>query len=317
MTQLPGGRRREDRAPSIAEVARTAWDVVVIGAGHNGLAAAGYLARAGMRVAVLEARVRIGGACTLERPFADRRFIFSPCAYVVGLLHQRVVDELELHRHGYTLRLIDPHLWCPFEDGSALTLWDEPERNRATVAELSPADVEGYARYEGLFGRIRNAMRGGERDTWEDGAPDRAEIEELLGGDGEAIEVLFHEPIADVVERHLRDPRLRIGLHGQGLIGTWAGPRDPGTAAIHAMHSMGRLEGRGGAWGYAVGGMGRISAALASSAQEHGAVIVCDAPVQAVTPGDGVLLRDGTRISARAVVSTWHLIFHACAPAIC
>ncbi|HYL71569.1 MAG TPA: FAD-dependent oxidoreductase, partial [Candidatus Dormibacteraeota bacterium] len=124
------------------------WDAVVVGAGHNGLACAAYLARAGLQVLVLEARERLGGACTLERPFSDERYVVSPCAYVVGLLHSLVVDELGLREHGYAVHPIDPHLWCPFEDGSSLTLWDDSARNQSEVAALAPAAVDGFARYE-------------------------------------------------------------------------------------------------------------------------------------------------------------------------
>jgi phytoene dehydrogenase-like protein len=256
-----------------------------------------------LRVLVLEGRERIGGACQLERPFDDKRFLVSPCAYVVGLLHPTVVEELELKRHGYLVNRIDPHLWCPFDDGTALALWDDPERNRQAIAAMAPGDLDGYARYERLFGRIRSALRSPARDTWLGDAPDRDELERLLGGDAELIDVLFHEPIAGVVERHVRDERIRTALHGQGLIGTWAGPRDPGTAAIHAMHSMGTLEGRPGSWGYVKGGMGLISVAIARAAQEAGAVIATRARVAAVIPQQGVELEDGTRISARTVVS--------------
>jgi phytoene dehydrogenase-like protein len=303
------------------ELARQQWDVVVVGAGHNGLTAAAYLARANLRVLVVESRERIGGACQLERPFDDKRFLVSPCAYVVGLLHPTVVEELELKRHGFRVNLIDPHLWCPFDDGTALALWDDPARNQQSIAAIAPGDVDGYARYERLFGRIRSALRSPSRDTWLGDAPDRDEIEQLLGGDSELIEVLFHESIADVVERHVSDARIRTALHGQGLIGTWAGPRDPGTAAIHAMHSMGTIEGRPGSWGYVKGGMGLISVAIARAAHEAGAVIATRARVAAVFPEQGVELDNGTRISARTVVSnadprtTLDLVGAAVAPA--
>ncbi len=165
------------------------------------------------------------------------------------------------------MHVVDPHLWCPFEDGTALSLWDSADRNREVVTAMSPGDADGFARYEQLFARIRKALRTEPQDTWVGDSPDRPGLEELLGHDAELIEIMFEEPIASVVERHVRDERLRIALHGQGLIGTWAGPRDRGTAAIHAMHSMGTIEGRPGAWGYVQGGMGTISFALAGAAE--------------------------------------------------
>jgi len=287
----------------VDELAARHWDVVVVGGGHNGLTAAAYLARAGRSVLVLERRSRLGGACTLEQPFPDPAWIVSPCAYSVGLLHPMVVDELGLRERGYRVQLVDPHMWCPFEDGTSIALWDDEARSAAAVAELAPRDVAGYEAYGALFGRISEALRDGPRDTWVGDAPDRAEIEELLGGDTEAIDVVFEASIAEVVEHHVRDERLRTALHGQGIIGTWAGPRDRGTAGVHLMHASGRVEGRAGAWGYVDGGMGRVSFALADAAIEAGAVVAAGVPVAAVVPGEGVTLEGGETIRARAVVS--------------
>jgi phytoene dehydrogenase-like protein len=286
-----------------ADLGKVHWDVVVIGAGHNGLTAAAYLAGMGRRVLVLEARDRVGGACTLRQPFSDPRYLVSPCAYVVGLLHPLVVDELELRRHGYAVHLVDPHLWCPFDDGTALTLWDDDQRSAAEVAKIAPGDVDGLLRYQSLFARARRLLRSPARDSWLGDAPGRDEIEDMLGHDPELIDLVFTASIADVVERHVRDERLRTALHGQGLTGTWAGPRDPGTAAVRLMHSSGTLEGNGGAWGYVQGGMGRISFALADAAAERGAVIVTGTAVAAIVSGEGVTLADGTRIGTRAVIS--------------
>src|SRR5580700_9952871 len=143
----------------VSELAGRKWDVVVVGGGHNGLTAAAYLARAGRSVLVLERRSRLGGACTLEQPWEDPAWLVSPCAYLVGLLHPLVIDELRLRQRGFSVQLVDPHLWCPFEDGTSIALWNDTDRSAAAVAEVSPGDVEGYIAYEELFTRIGHALR--------------------------------------------------------------------------------------------------------------------------------------------------------------
>ncbi|MDQ3946760.1 MAG: NAD(P)/FAD-dependent oxidoreductase [Actinomycetota bacterium] len=280
--------------------------MVVIGAGHNGLTAAAYLARAGRSVLVLERRGQVGGAATLERPFSDDRFVVSPCAYLVGLLHPLVVEELSLRGRGLRMAFVDPHLWCPFPDGTSLTLWDDAARSAAAVAEISPGDVDGYLAYDALFTRIRSALRGSYTegtDTWLGPVPDRAAVEELLGHDPELVEIVFEASIADVVERHVADGRLRAALHGQGVIGTFAGPRERGTAWVHAHHCLGALEGRAGAWGYVEGGLGRVSLILAEAAEEAGALVHCGAEVAAIVPGEGVRLEGGELIRGGVVVA--------------
>ena len=276
------------------------WDAVVVGGGHNGLAAAAYLARAGRSVVVLERRERLGGACTLERPFTDERFVMSPCAYLVGLLHPLVLGELDLPRYGYRTFVADPTQWTPFEDGTSFTQWLDTSRTRAEVERISPTDVDGFFAYEAIFDRIKAALRTGARDTWVGEAPTRADLEELLGEDADAREVVLGgASIAVVIERHVGDERLRAALHGQGIIGTRAGPRDPGTAWIHALHSLGLI----GGWSYVEGGMGRVSFCIADAAHDAGAVIAAGVPVAAIEPGAGVVLEGGERIRARAVVS--------------
>src|ERR1700709_878591 len=108
------------------ELAAKSWDVIIVGAGHNGLACAAYLARAGKRVLVLESRERVGGACTMEEPFPG--VLFSPCAYVCGLLHPKVIEELALEKHGFEWMPASGGLFVPFEDGTSSHLWKDAEK---------------------------------------------------------------------------------------------------------------------------------------------------------------------------------------------
>ncbi|HSO97180.1 MAG TPA: NAD(P)/FAD-dependent oxidoreductase [Acidimicrobiia bacterium] len=285
---------------SVAALRAQRWDVIVVGAGHNGLVAAAYLAGAGRSVLVLERREQVGGACTIERPFPDDRFVVSPCAYLVGLLDPRVLTELDLAAYGLSTIPIDPTQWTPFEDGTALFQWQDRAETARSVAEVNAADVDGFLDYEALFDRIRAGLRRGPLgDTWEGDAPIRADVAALFGDDPEAREVLLDASIADVVERHVRDERLRTALHGQGLIGTFAGPRDPGTAWVHAHHRLGLI----GGWQFVAGGMGQISFALADAARAAGAVVTSGTPVAAIEPGEGVRLAGGDRIAASTVVA--------------
>ena len=287
------------------ELASRDWDAVVVGGGHNGLTAAAYLARAGQSVLVLERRERLGGACTLEQPFQDERFLVSPCAYVVGLLDQLVIDELDLPAHGYRVTPADPNLWCPFPDGTSFAQFLDDEDTAAHMRDngFSEEDIRGALAYQKTFDRMRRLLRAGPAgDLWRGPSPSRGRIEEILG-DEELISIVFEEPIAETLARYVSDERLVHALFGQGVIGEWAGPKDPGTASVHLMHGMGEVEGQGGSRGYVDGGMGRISFAIAEVAQEAGATLATGVPVARIAPGEGVELESGELIRARTVIS--------------
>jgi phytoene dehydrogenase-like protein len=288
----------------MSELAARRWDAVVVGGGHNGLTAAAYLARAGRSVLVLERRERLGGACTLERPFADPGYVVSPCAYVVGLLDDLVIRELGLRARGLQFDVADPNLWVPFEDGTSLGQWLDDDRTNADLRALgvSQRDVDGYWAYEHLFDEIRRRLRTGERDTWVGDSPTRAEIEDLLRGEQAMIDIVFEASIAEVLDDFVGDQRIKDALFGQGVIGAWAGPKDPGTASIKLMHYQGDLEGQGPVWGYVRGGMGMVSFAIADAAQEAGAVLATGVEVAEIVPEQGVRLEDGTLVRAATVV---------------
>ena len=152
-----------------------------------------------------------GGACTLERPFSDPDYIVSPCAYVLGLLDEGVIDELSLRDRGLRFWVADPNLWVPFEDGTSFGQWLDDDCTQADLDALgvSAKDQKGYWAYEHLFDEIRKRLRTGERDTWIGESPSRAELEELLHGEQTMIDVVFEASIAEVLDDHFQDQRLR------------------------------------------------------------------------------------------------------------
>ena len=273
-----------------------------MGGGHNGLACATYLARGGLRVLVIEGRARVGGACTIEEPFPGVRM--SPCAYLAGLLHPLVVEELELARRGFEWTPAVNGLFVPFLDGTSIQLWDDDARCDSEVRAFSPADLEGFNQMCDVVRRLRNALRpAGDEDMWIGEAPTRERIEDRLGDDSEARSLLFDWSMAEFVERYLKDERLQVAYLGQGVIGTNASPFDKGTASIRFHHASGRLGGMPGMWGYVRGGMGMVSFYFCDAAREAGATVVSGVPVAQILPGEGVLLESGERIQARTVIS--------------
>ncbi len=286
----------------VPALARRTWDAIVVGAGHNGLACAAYLARAGRRVLVLESRERVGGACTLEEPWPGVRM--SPCAYVIGLLHPLVLRELDLPGRGFRWHPAVGGLFVPFEDGSSIQLWNDDTRCAAEVRAFAPKDLRGWQAMSALKTRLRDALRPeGDRDLWIGDAPSREQIEERLRGDEDARALLFEWSMVECVERFMQDERMQLAYLGQGVIGTDASPHDPGTASVWFHHGSGRMDGQPGTWGYVKGGMGMVSFLLCDAARDAGAVVAAGVPVARILPGEGVELEGGERIHARQVVS--------------
>jgi phytoene dehydrogenase-like protein len=282
---------------SLRELAGKDWDAVVVGAGHNGLTCAAYLARAGKRVLVLEARNRIGGACTVEEPWPGVRL--SPCAYLCGLLHPLVIEELGLVQRGFTWTPAINGMFVPFLDGSSVQLYDEDERCEAEVRRFAPQDVSGWKAMNRVLDQLRDALRpAGKGDLWIGEAPSSEELEHRLGGNEELRNVLFRWSMAEFVQHYLSDERLQTAYLGQGVIGTNASPFDAGTAYIRFHHNSGRTG-----WGYVTGGIGTVSFLIADAAREAGAVVATGIPVARILPGEGVELEGGEMVRARVVVS--------------
>jgi phytoene dehydrogenase-like protein len=269
-------------------------DAVVIGAGHNGLVAAAYLARAGLDVEVFERRDIVGGACVTEELWPGVRA--SPGAYTLSLLRPEIIRDLDLARHGLTVEVHEPYLFAPFPDGRKVVAWSSPERTRAQLErDWSAADADGYAemsaRFELAAARARPLLlEPPDRERWLE-----AVGPELL--DGSITAQLSAIPSEQV----------QVPFAIQGVIGTLAGPSDPGTAFVALYHDLGEAAGTPGAWGYARGGMGAVTAAVRAAAEAAGARVHVESPVESVVVEDGqahgVVVAGGGEVRARAVLS--------------
>ena len=278
---------------------KQSYDAVIVGAGHNGLACAALLAKGGLRVAVFERRTAIGGAAVSETDIWPG-YTLSTASYVCSLLDPWLVDELDLRARGLSYYRKDPYAFTPLLDGRSLLLGTDRASNSAEIAAFDERDVAGFAAYVERTDRLGRALF----DSFSDDDPrfDRfdTETQQLLRGSA-----------ADLVERFVTTPVLQAELVNDGLIGTYLGPRDPGTGYVLAHHLAGRLLGSQGSWAFVRGGMGAVSGSLAAAALAYGAEIFAHVPVTRVLVDDdgrayGVELGNGAHVMARAVASNAH-----------
>ncbi len=274
-------------------------DVAVVGAGHNGLVAASYLARAGLSVLVCERRPIIGGACVTEELAPGIRT--STGAYSLSLLLPEIWKELGLAKRGLQVIPKDPQLFIPLPEGGSLLIWRDPARTREELSRFSPSEAEGYER----FGRFWDQAIPFLRSFLLREAPplDEVRASAQRSGLSEVFHLAVEASAADVVETFFSTDALQGAFVTQGVIGSAASPREPGTAYVMAHHLLGGVGGIDGTWGYVLGGMGSVTASIASAAREAGAEIRTDAPVAEILPGNGVRLENGDVIRARAVLS--------------
>jgi phytoene dehydrogenase-like protein len=284
-------------------MAAARYDAVVIGAGHNGLVAAAYLARAGLSVCVLEQREVLGGATVTEELFPG--FHLSTCSYSLSLLRPEIVRDLELARHGLRVAAKDPALFAPQPDGRALVLWRDPARQVEAVAGFSRADAAAWGPFWDQVEAAARVLR--PLLLAPPPAPEQvqAAFERLPGGAG--YRRFVAGSVAELAASCFESDAVKGYVASQGVIGTAAGPWQPGTAFVFLYHAAGEVTGIPGAWGYVRGGMGSVAAAIAADAREHGAVLRTAAPVERVLVSDGratgVALASGEEVTARVVLS--------------
>ncbi|MBI3372830.1 MAG: NAD(P)/FAD-dependent oxidoreductase [Betaproteobacteria bacterium] len=290
------------------------WDAVIIGAGHNGLACAAYLARAGLRVKVLERRSVVGGAAVTEELHPG--FRNSVAAYTVSLLHPSVIRELRLARHG--LRILERPFanFLPLDESRYLKVGGGQKATQREFAKFSIKDAERLPAYWAMLERITDVLRdlvlecppnvgGGLLDLARAARTGRR----LKRLDMEArrdLLALFTQSAVGFLDAWFESEPVRAAFGFDSVVGSFASPFHPGTAYVLLHHCFGEVNGNKGAWGHAVGGMGAVSEAIAAEARVRGAEIEVNAPVAQVLvksgAATGVMLADGREIPGRCVI---------------
>jgi phytoene dehydrogenase-like protein len=296
----------------------TVRDAVIIGGGHNGLTAAAYLARAGLKVTVLERREILGGCCVTEEIAPGCRA--STTSYIASMLRPEVIRELELASRGLRMVPCDPALVVPFPEGSAVAWWADRARTVRELEHLSAHDARQFARVDDELKRLarylepfflepppdfsRRGLRGGV-DRLRLGARFR----KITGAEIARLVELLTGSLGDFLARNFESEKVRTLLLANSVYGKHGGPWQPGSALGLLFHLLsGGHEEVQGFYGHVIGGMGAITQALAAAAAEAGAELRTASPVARVDVrggrARGVVLEGGTEIAARVVLSS-------------
>ncbi len=287
----------------------TPYDAVIVGGGHNGLTCAAYLARAGLKVRVLERRGVVGGAAVTEEFHPG--FRNSVAAYTVSLLQPKVIRDLRLVEHG--LRIVERPLanFLPLDDGY-LKIGGGPQATQREVARFSKRDADRLSEYWRTIDRVGDVLRelvlrcppnvgGGVQDLFR--ALQAGRLFKALDMEARRdLLAFFTRSAGELLDEWFESVPIKAAYGFDAVVGNYASPYHPGTAYVLLHHVFGEVNGKRGAWGHAIGGMGAISDALAAEARRLGVEITCGSPVARVTKGK-VLMEDGTEVSARAVVA--------------
>ena len=292
------------------------WDAIVVGGGHNGLVTAAFLARAGLRTIVLEARDRVGGAAETTELTPGVRV--PTLAHTVGRIRPSVVRDLGLRRHGLTLVAPAVRAFAPQPDGSAITLWGDARRTAAELQDRSPADAAAWLGFDArvtAFGRLLGRL--GSMTPPDLGDPSALDLvgairtlrayRNLGRQDARALLRILPTAVRDLADDVFQADALRALVVARGVMFTAMGPRSAGTSAVLLTDSAGNDGGAAGQTVYARGGSGAVAAALESAARAFGAEIRTGARVVRITSDDdvvtGVVLSSGEALRAPVVVS--------------
>ena len=290
-------------------------DAVIVGGGHNGLVCAWYLARAGLRVTVCEARPVVGGAAVTEEFHPG--FRNSVASYTVSLLNPQVIADMGLHGHG--LRIVERPIsnFLPIDGTSYLKLGGGLQRTQAEFVKFSNRDAEALPAYYALLDEIGDVLRSLAQQTppnLGDGLPGlmralrqgRRLASLSLGRKGDLLD-LFTESARSFLDGWFESEPVKAAFGFDAVVGNYASPDSPGSAYVMLHHTFGEVNGKKGAWGHAIGGMGAITQAMAKACAARGVEILTDSPVRQVLADGGktagVELADGRRIAAGIVAS--------------
>jgi phytoene dehydrogenase-like protein len=280
-------------------MADTDYDVVMVGAGHNGLVAASYLAAEGLKVLVLERLRRVGGAIATEEVFPG--FHVPYCAYICHMLHGKIIEDLELRKHGFDVYPMDAWSFHPFPDGTSLVGWHAPQKLHRELRKLSEHDADAFLEWVPFWDRACGIVY---RYMLTD-PPTFAQVAQEVRGtaDEEVWETMLTVSMRDLVERFYEDPRVRAYFINAQDAGDPSAPGSVLSVAYIRSGTLGKPENRG----IPKGGMGKVSAAMAEVARSRGVEIRTGVAVRKILVeggrATGVVLEDGQEIRAVVVVS--------------
>lgn len=293
----------------------TTYDSIIIGAGHNGLVTAAYLARAGQKVLVLERRDLVGGCAVTEELWPG--FKVSTASYVNSLFRPEIIRDLELKRHGFAMLPRSPSSFTPFPDGRYLLMGPDKEMTHREISKFSKKDAEALPKYEAMLERVADFLEPTLIQTppnpWSMAPGNLLALLKLglgfkkLGTDGQKAVEILTGAANPILDRWFESEQVKATIATDAIIGAFATPSMLGTAYVLFHHVMGECDGVRGVWGYVRGGMGGLSNAIASAAKEKGAEIKTGATVKHIVVRNnvatGVALSDGTEYSAKRVIS--------------